>query len=74
MFSYMEIRTYFHLLCNFWQTYLTIKIFPIPNPTPKNNHSKTLPFQTVESIAVAIHMNQPFLDSVEMGLTTHAEI
>ena len=43
--------------------------FHQPHPPPKNN-SKTLPFQTVQSIAVSIHINQPFLDTAEMGLTT----
>jgi hypothetical protein len=57
-FSYMEIRIYFQLLCNFWQTYLLIRILPTPTPQ-KNNHSKTLPFPTIESMAVAIHINQP---------------
>jgi len=38
-FSYMDIRIYFHLLCNYLQTYLLNKIFPNPTtlspPPPK---------------------------------------
>jgi hypothetical protein len=33
-FSYMEIRIYFHLLCNYSQTYVPIKIFHNPTTLP----------------------------------------
>ena len=73
-FAYMEIRKYFHLLCNYLQTYRIIRIFPTSPTTPKSNPSKSFSLQTVELLHPAIHIDKPkqltFLDTVEMGLTT----
>jgi hypothetical protein len=53
----MEIRIYFHLLCNYSQTYLLIRILPtVPAPKIPNN---TFSFPTVELFAVAVHMDKP---------------
>ena len=51
--SYMEISTHFHLLCNYSQNYLLIRIPPTKNP---NN---TFSFPTVQLFAVAVYMDKP---------------
>jgi hypothetical protein len=52
--SYMDIRTCFHLLCNYSQTYLLIKITPSPQKNPK-----TFSFPTVPLFAMAVYMDMP---------------
>jgi hypothetical protein len=54
--SYMEIRTHFHLLCNYSQSYLLIKI---PLPHKKKNPKNTFSFPTVQPFAVAVCMDKP---------------
>jgi hypothetical protein len=46
-------KTYFHLLCNYTQTYLLINIPPTKNP---NN---TFSFPKVQLFAVAVYMDKP---------------
>ena len=52
--SYMEIRTYFHVLCNYSQNYLLIRISPLPK-----NPNNTFSFPTVQLSAVTVYMDKP---------------
>jgi len=60
-FSYMEIRTYFHLPCNYFQTNLIIRI---PLPPPTKNSINTLPFPTLQFFAEAVHMDKPKISDI----------
>jgi len=56
--SYMEL-TYFHLLCNYLQNYILIKIkFHLP-PHPRKNPAKTFSFPKVQLFPVAVYMDKP---------------
>jgi len=56
--SYMEI-THFHLLCNYLQNYILIKI-PLPPPSPhKKIPTNTFLFPTVQLFTVAVYMVKP---------------
>ena len=72
IFSYMEI-TYFNLLCNFWQTYLLIRILPTSTPpktnTVKHYHSQQKSPLQWSSIWIS-QIQLTFLDTDEIGLTT----
>jgi len=48
----MEIRTYFHLLCNYSQKYLLIRIPSLPLTKNPNN---TFSFPTVQLFGVAVY-------------------
>jgi hypothetical protein len=70
--SYIKLRTYFHLLCNYSQTNILISIGSSPPSPPKIIPLKTFTFQTVELSEVAVHMDKQrqlvFLDTIDMGL------
>jgi len=53
--SYMEI-TRFHLLCNYLQNYIIIKI--PPPPPQKKNPTKTFSSPTVQQFPVAVYMDK----------------
>ena len=72
--SYMEI-TYFHLLCNYLQKYILIKIPPLHPPTPPKKipptHFHSQQCSCLQWLYIWINQTQlAFLDTVEMGLIT----
>ena len=68
--SYMQISTYFHVLCNYSQNYLLIRIPPLPKKIP-TTHFHYQQFSCLQWLYIWISQRQlTFLDTAEMGLIT----
>ena len=68
--SYIEISTYFHLLCNYSQNYLLIRNSPPPKKIP-TTHFHSQQCSCLQWLYIWISQTQlTFLYTVEMGLIT----
>ena len=70
--SYMEISIYFHVLCNYSQNYLLIRISPPPShPKTPTTHSHYQWFSCLQWLYMWISQIQlTFIYTAEMGLIT----
>ena len=69
--SYVEISTYFNLLCNYSQNYLLIRISPPPKKKIPTTHFHSQQCSCFHWLYICINQTQlTFLDTVEMGLIT----